>query len=293
MSDNNDPVPGIYANISDEDYHAGPGVSNSGLRVLGERSPAHYVAYRNEPRAETPAKTLGKRIHRAVLEPVRFELQYAVSPKFDLRKNVDKAAKAEWEAENAGKEAIEQDDFDRCLRIRDRAHADWQVRDLLRDAHFEQSAYARDPVTGVLVRVRPDIDRRGGTRILADLKSCLDARREPFSRALWDYGYFQQAPFYLDVISWIPGEQPPEQFYFIAFEKEPPFAVCVYEASPTVLRRGREAYRPALDRYAECVATNQWPAYDQGVTQIDLPPYIEKRLDAAQNDEIEAISYVE
>jgi hypothetical protein len=226
---------------------------------------------------------------------MRFETMYAASPKFDLRTNAGKAAKAEWEVENVGKEAIVQDDMDRCLRIRDAAHANPDARALLDGAYFERSIYARDPITGVLVRCRPDIDNYGygGRRVLADAKSCRDARREPWSRACWDYGYFQQAPFYIDVATWAGGAPPPEAFFFIAFEKEPPFAVCVYEASPNMMRHGRNAYRSALDRYAECVAANRWPAYEQGVTQIDLPAYVEHRLDAAQNDEIEAISYVE
>lgn len=281
-------LPGLYPNLPEAEYHASAGISNSGLRVLGEYSPAHYIAYRNEPREETPAKTEGRRAHSAILEPHLFESRYAVSPKFDMRKNADKEAFAHWQAENVGKEAIEQSTFDRLRGMRDAVHRNMDARQLLSHGHIERSVYAADPTTGVLVKARPDNDP---SHALADLKSSADVRPEQFSADAFRYGYFQQAAFYLDVLSW--AGQSRDGFFFIAFEKHPPFGVRVYEASATMIRRGRDAYRPALDLYAECVANNRWPCYEDGITQLDLPPWVEKRLDAAQNDDVESISYVE
>jgi hypothetical protein len=289
-----DPIPGIYNNISDENYHAGPGVSNSGLRIIAEYSPAHFVAQRAEPRVETPAKTEGKRIHRAILEPVRFETEYAVAPKFDLRTNIGKAGLAEWEAANPNRIRVEQSDFDRCLRIRDAVHREPEVARLLATGAAERSIYARDPITGVLVRCRPDHDHdTDSERTLLDLKSTEDARPDVFEWSFWRYGYFQQAPFYMDVAEWCGIGRAPDRFVICAFEKQPPFGIRVYEVKPDSLRRGRDAYRPALDTYAECLRTGIWPGYPEGITQIGIPAAIERKLDAAQNDEIEAISYVD
>lgn len=291
---NIDPIPGIYHNISDADYHAGPGISHSGLRVIAEFSPAHYMARKMESRKETPALTEGKRIHRAILEPHRFETEYAVAPKFDLRKNADKAALAEWEAANNNRIRVDQDDFDRCLRIRDAVHRIPEARRLLSIGAAERSIYARDPVTGVLVRARPDHDHdTDSERTLLDLKSTEDARPEVFEWSIWRYGYFQQGPFYMDVAEWCGVGRKPDRFVICAFEKQPPFGVRMYEVKPDTLRRGRDAYRPALDTYAECLRANEWPGYPEGVTQIGIPVVIERKLDAAQNDEIEAITYVE
>lgn len=80
--------PGIYDNISNADYHAGPGESKS-LLDLVRRSPAHYrarkldaeVANDNEPEARkpTPAQFIGTAFHALLLEPQVFAREYCLA----------------------------------------------------------------------------------------------------------------------------------------------------------------------------------------------------------------------
>lgn len=72
--------PGIYDNITNEQYHGGPGISKSGLDLI-HRSPMHYqfatsAANDNEP---TPAQALGTAFHMLLLEPELFEKTYCLS----------------------------------------------------------------------------------------------------------------------------------------------------------------------------------------------------------------------
>jgi len=126
---------------------------------------------------------------------------------------------------------------------------------------------------------------------LVDLKSTLDASEDSFMGSAFKYNYHQQAAFYCDVYEWATGNR--REFAFIAVEKEPPYAVNVFRASPSLLSRGRQAYRTALDTYAECLRDNIWPAYPPGVKQLDIPVWAENMLQAKDNDEIEGISYVQ
>ena len=281
--------PGIYPNIPDDDYQASEGISNSGLVIIANKTPAHYKAQRDNPRLPTPALTEGKRIHRIVLEPWKFESEFAPMPKFDMRTTVGKQGRADWESLNPGREGIAQDDFDNLCRIRDAVREHPDANYLLRKGHAERSVYAVDPVTGVKVRIRPDFDTEA---LLVDLKSTDDASDAGFTGSAFKHRYHQQAAFYLDVYEWATGKRP-EDFMFIAVEKEPPYAVKVYVASPSFISRGRDAYRRALDIYAECLAADDWPAYPPGATQLDLPVWAENMLQAQDNDEIEGISYVE
>jgi hypothetical protein len=289
--------PGVYTHLTGDQYHAAPGISNSGLSVLAERTPAHYIAYKNEPRVETPAKATGKRLHFALLEPHEFERLYAPIEKFDLRTNIGKAGKAAWEAANVGRLPIDPGERDQVLRIRDRLHADPAVRELLDGGRKERSVFALDPVTGVLVKCRPDNDKIiSGRRIITDIKSTDNASPEDFMWSAYRYGYFRQAPFYSDVCDWEAIndalEQPVDEFRFIAFEKDAPFGHIIYEAAPRFLSRGRDAYRSALNIYATCVATDTWPCYENEVHTLDLPEAIHKRMDMADSDLVENISYV-
>lgn len=286
--------PGIYTHLTGDEYHAAPGISNSGLNIIAERTPAHYKASREEPDNETPAKAAGRRLHYALLEPHEFERIYVPTEKFDLRTNVGKAAKAAWDEANVGKLPINPDERDQVLRIRDKLYADPDAWGLLLGGHKERSVFATDPENCVLTKCRPDSDKTiTGVRALVDLKSTMDASAEDFMWAAYRYGYHRQAAFYLDVCAWEGGEPPPEKFFFIAFEKEPPYGHMIYEASPRFLSRGRESYRMALNTYAECMVTDTWPCYAPGVHSIDLPEVIHKRLEAADNDEIMEIGYVQ
>lgn len=72
--------PGIYENISNEEYHSGPGVSNSGLGLIGNKSPLHFRARQlaandNEP---TAAQAIGTAFHMLLLEPHEFVKTYTL-----------------------------------------------------------------------------------------------------------------------------------------------------------------------------------------------------------------------
>jgi exodeoxyribonuclease VIII len=286
-------TPGIHP-LSSDAYHAAPGISNSGLSIIAERTPAHYKASRENERVETPAMSAGKRLHCAVLEPHEFERIYVPIPKIDKRTNTGKAEQAAWDAANAGKLPINPDEREQVLRVRDVLHADARVRELLSGGHKERSIFAKDPETGVLTKCRPDNDKIiDGCRIITDLKSTLDASPEDFMWSAYRYGYFRQAPFYTDVCNWEGSEQQVDAFFFIAFEKEPPYGYIVYEAAPRFMARGRDAYRTALNTYAKCVETETWPCYDTDVHALDLPEAIHKRMDMADSDLVENISYVD
>lgn len=79
---NEEQKPGIYAGISNADYHGGAGVSKSSLDIV-RRSLAHFKHAQDEreagvEREETAAMLLGSATHCAALEPYEFEKEYAL-----------------------------------------------------------------------------------------------------------------------------------------------------------------------------------------------------------------------
>jgi exodeoxyribonuclease VIII len=179
--------------------------------------------------------------------------------------------------------------MDRIIAIQNSVYAHPLARELLIGGMAEQSYFATDPETGVKVRCRPDYSNHG---LLIDLKTTTDASAEGFARSAYAYRYYQQAAFYTDVFQWAGGG-PVFDFYFIAVEKVAPFAVQVFKASPQFIARGREAYRAALNLYADCLATGIWPGYSDASTDLELPAWAEKRLAMDDNPEVVEIGYAE
>lgn len=72
--------PGIYSDISNEDYHSGPGVSKSQLDLF-HKAPAVYKASIDGllTREPTAQQALGTAFHCLILEPERFTQEYCLA----------------------------------------------------------------------------------------------------------------------------------------------------------------------------------------------------------------------
>ncbi|HBE5423774.1 TPA: PD-(D/E)XK nuclease-like domain-containing protein [Escherichia coli] len=84
--------PGIYFDISNEDYHAGDGVSKSQLDMVA-KNPAllKWVQAAPEDEEKKSALDIGTALHCLLLEPGEFDKRFIVSPKFDRRTKQGKA----------------------------------------------------------------------------------------------------------------------------------------------------------------------------------------------------------
>lgn len=272
-------VEGFHPDIDEEAYHADPGsLSQSGAKVL-LKAPALFQHQRLNPQPFKKAFEFGTAAHAKVLG-VGAEIR--VIPDDLLGKNgaasttEAKAFIAKARADGAvplkSAEAQRVDDMAEQLT----AHS--LAMELLSEGAPEVSAYATDEQTGVLRRCRFDWL---GPEILSDYKALASSDPAAFARAAFDLGYYQQAPWYLDLARDLG--HPAAGFAFIVQMKEPPFLVTVIELKPRAIDRGRERNREALDLYRHCVDTDTWPGYvpDHSSAAVDLPPF------AYTNNEVE------
>lgn len=306
-----DMKPGVYAGISNADYHGGPGISKSGLDLI-RRSPLHYLcatmAANDDP---TPDQMLGTAFHSLLLEPEAFARDYtlplqvpegALATVDDLkarlqelgvefkasakkgslvslvRQNDPKAVilddlKAAWREENAGRQVLTQEVWDQLHAMRDAVLEHPVAGALMKGGSglAEQSVYWHDPETGELCRCRPDWWRTD-LDVLVDVKTTNDASPEGFSKSLVNFRYHVQAPFYLDGVERATGQRP-RAFLFLAVEKKPPYAVAVYQLDPESMSLGAREYREDLQTYANCKRTGVWPGYGDRIQLLGVPQW--------------------
>jgi PDDEXK-like domain of unknown function (DUF3799) len=270
--------PGLYAGLTNEEYHGGAGISKSGLDLIA-RSPLHYwqryINPEREPVEPTAAMKLGTAIHTAVLEPGEFKRRHHVAPQVDRR---TKDGKAAWEAalaeaEEAGADLISASDYDTCMRISEQVNSHPTARKLFGTVgQAETSIYWIDRETGVLCKCRPDWL---AMPMIVDLKSTDDASAQGFQRSAWNYRYWVQAAWYMDGIEQATGQRP-DAFVFAAFEKTAPHACAFYFAEQAMLDMGRAEYRKLLRIYADCMETGRWPGYDTTVQPLGIPLWAAK-----------------
>lgn len=264
--------------ISNDDYHAGPGISKSHLDVIANASPLHYwykyINPNREPSAPTEAMKLGTAVHAAILEPESFEKEFIVSPEFNRRTKDGKAMYEQFVTENAGKTVITPEVRETCLILRDRVHNHPLAGGLLQDGNAEQSFYAQDPDSGELMKCRFDYLQSSGFAAI-DLKTTKDASETEFGKSAANLRYDIAAAWYFNVLEVLYGTIP-QHWIWLAVEKEPPYAIGVYFAPRDMIERAREAMFRDFNRIIECKRNNDWPDYAVEAMELKLPGWVKR-----------------
>lgn len=263
------PEPGIYPGVPFDEYQQWEAVNNSLLRVIIEKSPLHAKEYQENPPEPTPAFFFGSALHTRLLEPGIFPERYIVAPKVDRRTKEGKAKWAAFEVTAEGKEILTDDDYAVIQAIAARI-AEHRVSAFIRGGEAEVCIVWDDAKTGLRCKARLDyVHRQQAFQI--DVKSTRDASPDGFAKALWNYGYYQQAAWYFDGWKALTGDE--GAFVFLAAEKDPPYAAAAYEMHEDVITAGRKAYEGAIAIYKQCEESGVWPSYSDSVEMMNLPPW--------------------
>jgi exodeoxyribonuclease VIII len=267
--------PGIYLNISNEDYHAGPGISKSGLDQIN-KSPAHYFSRYLDPSRPgqsdpTPAQFAGTLAHCAILERDQFDKRYAVGPDVSRVTKEWKAFEAELPAGVIG---IKPDQAAQALAQAEAIKRLPDVAEAFAAGNAEASAYWRDKETGVLCKCRPDFAHEAGDGgvILFDLKTTTDAGPQEFPRSIAKWRYHVQAAWYSDGYKLATGRDV-LGYVFVAVENEWPHFASAVMVDEDAMAEGRTAYRRNLNTYARCIESGTWPGYSTAIETIALPSW--------------------
>lgn len=245
--------------MTNAEYHADPAISNSLIsKIL--KSPAHAKAYLEFGQEQTAAMAFGSAFHCQVLEPDKFNDEYAV---FEGDKRTKEGKAKFQELTDAGKTIITQKDYDTIWAMNQSIYSNDEARALLAQGVAEQSVFWTDKATGLECKCRPDW---WDEKTIVDLKSCDDASPAGFARSVVQYGYHRQAAHYL-------AGTGAERFVFIAVEKSAPYAIGVYVLDDAALDEGWFKVVHALGYWAACKETGFYPAYQDEIVTLSLPAW--------------------
>lgn len=276
-------VPGVY-DIPADVYHADPveggSLSSTGARKL-LRCPARFRYDQDHPEPYRKTFDVGSAAHRLALgEGADFEV--VDGERWDTK--VAKATVADVRA--AGKVPLKAAEADRVHAMADalRKHpVAARLLDPSAGGQPEQTIIWRDEETGVWRRAMLDwlpATYAGRRLVVPDYKTTVSADPTGLDRTVANFGYHQQAAWYLDAVKAVGLAPEPEfepAFVFIAQEKEPPYLVTVFQLDETALAVGAERNRRALERYRDCAASGFWPGYTTDIPTISLPRWAERQ----------------
>lgn len=262
--------------MTEKEYRRHPAISRSELWKLNE-SPEKFKWYKDHPEKPTPALLFGQVVHKLLLEPDGFEKEFAVLPEVDRR---TKAGKDEYSAfleENEGKGIVTIEMFQTAWEMAEKAKQEPFVAKLLKGEH-EKPFFWTDEVTGENCKCRVDcLTDIGGKPYIIDYKTCADASNDAFMRDAIKYGYHVQAAMYSDGVEHNIGTKP--TFVFIAQEKNPPYAINIFQADEAFVQYGMDVYRELIGIYHYCKTNDRWYGYlgrEQIINSLQLPAWMAK-----------------
>lgn len=221
---------GIYFNLPEDDYHAADALSNSSMKLLHVSSLEYWDQHINPDkpeRRETGALDYGTALHCRILEPERFEAEFArkidkddypdaldtmddlrdycvkmgISPSNTKPKTIERIREAmgsaspqflseiidEYYAGNEAKKFIPADLYDQIQKTAEVAYNDIYFAELFREGHSEVSIFVE--FKGVMLKCRID---RLTMRASLDLKSFSRQRNKPFKQVILDALYYEE-----------------------------------------------------------------------------------------------------
>lgn len=269
--------PGVYDGLSDEQYHNDPvpggSLSSTGARkLLPPSCPALFKHERDHGQPQRPEFDFGRAAHAKVLgvgAPV------VIIDAADWR---TKAAREERDAAYAeGKTPLLANEHEQvkamAAALREHPIAGALLQPDLGDA--ELSAFWVDDETGIWCRARFDFlrNRATGRLVICDYKTSASVSLDHIQRSVHNYGYFQQASWYLDgavacgIADWSAA------FLFVFQMKTAPYLVTVVELDRDALDAGRNLNRRAREIYRDCMASGVWPGHSADVELVSLPAW--------------------
>lgn len=272
-------TPGVYPDIPENDYHAGifgpvESLSSSEAKSL-LIAPKVYQWRKTHPYGPRKAFDFGHMVHGLVLGT---GLDVVTIPEDLLSASGAANTKAAKEfvaaARAKGQLPVKETELEEPRACAQAVLTDPVAGPLFDRGIPERSIYAPDPVTGVWMRGRLDwtTDADGAT-VLVDLKTTAgDASLSDFSREAARLDYAVQREWYRRIWELTTGEYAP-RFIHVVVSKTPPYLVNVFEFDATFEYIGKAKVAEALETFAHCRESNEWPGYAPTIKQLPAPAY--------------------
>lgn len=189
--------------------------------------------------------------------------------------NFNAAVCKEWRTaqEAEGKQVVKPDVFQSAFLAAETIMKDPQLMEVFKSSrkqvmvkgiYLDRETGLRIPVH-CLIDLVPPLPRP----YLADFKTCQSAHPGPWAKHVYKFGYHIQAARHLDLWNAATGELRVEFRHEIQ-ESYEPFEIGKRMLSEEFITLGRETYIRNLKRYAQCLATGEWPGYDVATNSSEI-----------------------
>lgn len=271
----------ITSRMPRDEYDAIQALNISRLKEI-KRSPQHY-RYACANQRTTTALTTGIATHVAVLEPERYEQEFAVWRRRTSNGNSAPRNGQYWDAfkaESEGKTILTYEENDLATAIAAAVRGDQRAMRFL--AHGDPEVTIEWELAAELGsrRAKSRVDwltTVEGITYLVGLKTARNCAHYAFAAQSAKLAYHWQWAFYFDAFVHARGYEP--KMVEIVVESAPPHAVAVYRIPNDIIEQGREEYWEAAKILASCESVDEWPGPAPDIEDLTLPTWAYKHDD--------------
>jgi len=235
--------PGIYEDLSAEEYHALDNISSGFLQAYRKGPPKEAIT----PKQQTPQMETGTEIHGGFLSG--------------------------W-----GQGQMKKQNWDRYFNlVISLASGECEIaRKLITHGKSEISLIWKDDKTGLPCKARLDllVDE---VKTIADIKTTTNPHPESWLRTSMNSGAYPhyQAHWYLRGAKALGLDV--HAFCWVLMQTRPPWLITVAEAIPEMVYAAELGINKILPQIAHCRETGIWPGYPDEIVKLDLPMWFYKR----------------
>lgn len=258
---------GIYS-IPIDLYHSqaccdGPSISKSELVTMLDCPAKYGHAKRSQ------ALDLGRAAHHLALGEPDFAEHYVIAPFDDFR---TKDARGWRDAQT--KTVLKAEEFATVQAMAAAILAHPYAKSAFLAGDGERSIIVKDKGTGIWLKSRPDWLPTSPAAFVKEYKTAVSAHPQKFATDCFGFGYDIQAAIALDNLKAVTGDDYPG-FALVVQEKTEPYVTELYVFTAEQIAHGRARYRRALDIFARCLETSQWPSYNAEPTMLPTPRWLQ------------------
>jgi hypothetical protein len=239
-------------------------LSYSSLKEFA-KSPRHYLDYLNRKRETTPAMLFGSMVHCLLLEPSKFNKQFAVMGTIDKRTTAGKEAYAKFVEESVGKDVVMENDYNEAMALADNVLSNTKLAPWIQNCHQYEQEFRHEvrglPIRGFFDGVAEDY--------ILEVKTTMDASPENLMRDFYNRQYHMQAGIY-NIVSDKPIK-------YLIIETRSPYDAYIADATDNYLKKGHELFSDTITRFNKCMEDNEWHKgyeFNSPYIKIDLPSWV-------------------
>lgn len=267
--------PGIYTDLSNDQYHADPAISRSRIMTFRESPYKYWAEYENPEHlklkplmGKTEPLIFGNAFHTMMLEPDLFYDLFAVKPEgIDKRTIKGKKEYEEYLIAKGNRTELSMDKIYLLHLMREAIEKHPEALALIQGAQYESSYFWRDANTGLMCKCRPDILHGN---MIVDLKTIQSASSRYYQREMVERGYHIQAAMIREGVYQNTGVDIPNVVN-ICIEKVYPYEIGIKIISESALEAGKKAFFETLIDLNSRMRDNIFPSYQTEF--VELPAW--------------------